>query len=83
MALDPITNEQVITLKAGTTGGWRWVTSGGLDTPITVYGYALTDSTGATLLAAQKLPNPTTVQADGYQIELDPIQMNLVLAPIS
>ena len=83
VALDPATNEQLITLKPGASSGWRWVTSGGLAVPITVYGFALTDNAGTTLLAAEQLAAPITVAADGYQIDIDPVQMTLVLAPVS
>lgn len=83
VALDPTTNQQLITLKPGASSGWRWVTSGGLSVPITVYGIALTDNAGTTLLGAGLLPAPVTVAADGYQIDVDPVQMTLVLNPIS
>jgi hypothetical protein len=81
-ALDPVSQAQIITMLPPTTG-WRWVTSGSFASPITVFGYALTDNAGAVLLAVEQLPVPITVQAAGYQVELDPIQMTFVLQPIN
>lgn len=81
-ALDPLTQEQVILIKAP-AGGYKWVTSGGLAVAITIYGYALVDNAAAVLLAVQALPNPITVNADGYLIDVDPVEMRFVLAPIS
>lgn len=83
VAIDPTTLMQLITLMPGATSGWRWVTSGEFDSPVTVYGFALTDNAGTTLLAAAALPVPVTVDAAGYQIDLDPVQLTFVQSPIS
>lgn len=82
VAQDPISGAQIITLLPPATG-WRWVTSGSFASPITVFGAALTDSTGATLFAVEQLAAPITVEAPGYQVELDPLQMTFVLQPLS
>lgn len=82
VAQDPVSGAQILTLLPPTTG-WRWVTSGTFTTGITIFGAALTDSTGATLLAVLQLAAPITVLEAGYQIELDPVQMTCVLQPVS
>jgi hypothetical protein len=82
VGLDPVTQQQVIVIKAP-AGGYQWVTSGGLAVTKSIYGYALLDSTLATLLAVQALATPITVSADGYLIDFDPVEMTIVLAPIS
>lgn len=83
VALDPVTQEQLITLKPGATSGFRWVSSGSFTSPITVYGFALLDSTLADLLAAELLPTPIAIVAAGYQIDIDPVTMTFNLQPIS
>lgn len=82
VAIDPVSQAQIITIKPGAGTGFRWVTSGGLSVPVTVYGYALTDNAQAVLLAAQSLPQPITFTADGYQLDVDPVQMTFVLQPL-
>jgi hypothetical protein len=82
VAIDPVSQSQIITLIPG-TGTFRWVTSGSWTAGITVYGIALTDSTGANLLAAEQFQTPIALSAPGYQIDVDPAQMTFVLAPIS
>lgn len=82
VGLDPVTQEQIILIKPP-AGGYKWTTSGGLAVAKTIYGYALLDTTLATLLAVQTLPTPITVAADGYLIDVDPVEMRIVLAPIS
>jgi hypothetical protein len=79
--VDPITGDQIITISPATSG-YRWVTSGATY-PTTVYGFALLDSTLATLLAVQALPTPITFTADGQQIDVDPVTMTFVALPLS
>jgi hypothetical protein len=82
VAIDPVSLAQIITIVPGAGTGFRWVSSG-ITTNIIVYGYALIDSTGATLLAVQSFPTPIIITATGQQIDADPIQMTLVQTPIS
>jgi hypothetical protein len=83
VAIDPTSQAQLITLVPGSGSGFRWVTSGSWTAPITVYGVALIDSTGAVLLAVEQFAQPITVSASGYQIDADPLQMVFVLQPLS
>lgn len=83
VAIDPTSQAQILTLKPGATSGFRWVTSGVFAGPVTVYGFALIDSTSTTLLAVSALAAPVIVSAAGYQIEGDPAQMVFVLEPIN
>jgi hypothetical protein len=83
VAIDPTSQAQLITLVPGSGSGFRWVTSGSFTAPITVYGIALVDSTGAILLAAELFAQPITVSASGYQIDGDPLQLVFNLQPVS
>lgn len=83
VALDPVTQAQVITIKPGAGSGFRWVSSGTITSPITVYGFALTDNAGAVLLGVQALPTPVVINAAGYQIDVDPVKTTFVLQPMS
>lgn len=82
-ALDPTTGEQIITLVPAAGSGFRWVTSGAIASTMTVYGAALLDNAGVTVLAAMNLNTPVAFTDAGYQLDLDPQQMTLVTSPIS
>lgn len=82
VGLDPVTGQQKIVIKSP-AGGYSWVTSGSFSGAITIYGFALLDTTLATLLAAALLPTPITVNAAGFLIDVDPVELTLVLSPIS
>lgn len=82
VALLPSSFAQIITLKPGATSGFRWVTSGSFPPSITIYGFALTDNGGTTLLAAQTLDAPVVVTDVGQQLDLDPVTMQFVQSPL-
>jgi len=67
--IDPATADSVIDLIPG-AGGFRWETSGMTNLPQTIYGYYLTDSTSATLLAAQRFATPVTLTETGQAINI-------------
>lgn len=83
VGIDPVSQTQIITLKPGAGSGFRWVTTGGLVGPISVYGYALIDNGASKLLGVQALANPIVLSGDGYQIDADPVQMIFVLSPLA
>lgn len=83
VALLPSSTAQIITIKPGAVSGFRWVSSGSFPPAITVYGYALTDNLGTTLLAAAQAPDPIFINDVGQQIDFDPIQMTFVQTPLS
>lgn len=80
--IDPVTQEQIVTIKEP-VGGWRWATTNTVNLPQTIYGFALYDSTLATLLGAALLPAPITLTAAGQEINLGAVQMRFVLRPLS
>lgn len=82
VGLDPATQQQLIQILPP-AGGWKWTTTGSFSGAITVYGYALVDTTLANLLAAALLPTPLTVNAAGYLLDIDPVEMRFVLQPAS
>jgi hypothetical protein len=83
VALDPTTNEQLITLVPGAASGFRWVSSGSFPQPISVYGVALTDNAGDKLLGVSQFRAPITLHGPGYQIDADPQTIAFVLTPMS
>jgi len=79
---DPATLQEVITNKAP-AGGWRWITTALTHLPETIYGYALIDNAGATLIATATLPQPVTLSEIGDFIDLGSLELTFVLQPIS
>lgn len=82
VGIDPVTLQQKIVIKSP-AGGYSWTTSGSFSGAITIYGYALLDTTLATLIAAALLPTPISVNAAGYLIDVDPVEITFVLSPMS
>jgi hypothetical protein len=82
VAIDPVSQAQIITLIPGAAPGFRWVTSGSFSAPISVYGIALVTAGSAALLGVQQLPSPITFSEAGYQLNVDPAQMVFVLQPL-
>lgn len=80
--VDPATGDQIVTNKEP-LGGWRWEVTGATNLPQTIYGFALTDSTGATLLASELLAEPITLTAIGDEINVGVAQLRIVAQPIS
>jgi hypothetical protein len=81
VGIDPITGDQIITIK-DPAGGWRWETTGLTNLPQTIYGYALIDNAGATLLAAALFPDPIPLSAVGEQVSIGEATLTIVPAPI-
>ena len=79
---DPLTLEQVITIKEP-AGGWRWELTGVPSPAITIYGLALTLTAGGALLGVMKLPTPITLTNIGDFYDAGNIQMRFVAQPIS
>lgn len=80
--IDPASGQQIITILTP-LGGWRWVVTAGTSLPQTIYGFALTDSTGATLLAAGQLPTPIALTRVGDVVDLGAVDITFVLQPMS
>jgi hypothetical protein len=79
---DPATGEQIITIKEP-VGGWRFETTGVTNLPQTIYGFALLDSTLATLIGAALLPAPIALTEIGQEINLGVVQMRFVTQPLA
>lgn len=67
--LDPNTSDAIINLKPP-AGGFRWETTGVTNLPQTVYGFALTDNAGTTLLATERLQTPILLTAVNQVVNL-------------
>src|SRR5262245_12419019 len=59
---DVVSGYRVIELKEP-VGGWHWSCTAAPTTPETIYGWFVTDSTGATLLGSGRLASPVTISA--------------------
>jgi len=80
--IDPLTGEQIVTVKEP-IGGWRWEMTGLTVPTQTIFGYALLKSDLSVLYGAQRLPAPITLQAIGEQIDIGSAQIRIVLNPAS
>lgn len=66
---DPATGDIIISIPAP-AGGWLWQTTGTTNLPQTVFGFALTDSTGADYYGGELLSEPVTLDAAGQGVQL-------------
>jgi hypothetical protein len=81
-ALDPATNDSVITLSPP-VGGWRWVTTGITNLPQTIYGVALMDKTDATVLATEAFPTPIVLTAIDQVVDIGPLELRLIAGSLT
>lgn len=82
VGIDPSTLAQVIQIKPP-VGGYRWETTDAVGLPQTIYGFALINDAGDALFAVQQFTTPITLQDAGQFVEIDPVTMTFVQAPIS
>lgn len=80
--IDPITGQQRITIK-DPVGGYRWVTGDAVGLPQTIFGYALINNAGDTLLGYGLLPEAVELQAAGEEINLGSVTMTFVAEPLA
>lgn len=81
-AIDPLTNQQVLTMTEP-AAGWRFQSTGITNLPQTIYGFALVDSTKATVLGSQLLPTPVPITNSGQEINLGTVKFTVNLQPLS
>lgn len=80
---DPLTGDSVIALTAP-AGGFQWVTSGVTNLPQTIYGYALTDAAGTTLVAVtDPLTTPIPLTATGQGIDAGELGFRVTAAGVT
>lgn len=82
VGLLPQTLAQAITLDTP-VGGWRWVTADLVNLPQTIYGYALTNNAGSTLLAVGLLDTPIQLNSAGVIVDLGTVNLTFVAQPLS
>ncbi len=82
VGIDPTTEDQVITNLAP-AGGWRYVCTAAPATPQPIYGAALINNAGSTLLAVEAFPVPITITNVGDYVDLGALALNIVQQPIS
>lgn len=80
--IDPPTQQQVITNLAP-AGGWRWECTAAPASPESIFGFALLDSTLATLLGVALLPAPVAIAAVGDFVDLGAVTLTFVQTPLS
>lgn len=79
---DVNTGDWVITLNPP-VGGFRWITGDLLHLPQTIYGYAVTDSAGTTLIGLAAFDTPITLVAANQEINIGPARFTFVQQPLS
>jgi hypothetical protein len=72
--LDPANNDSLVDILPA-AGMFRWETSGVTNLPQTIYGFALLDSTKATLLACERFEDPVTLTAVNQRVEVGTPQL--------
>jgi hypothetical protein len=82
VGIDPATGDQVVTILAP-AGGWRWTCTTAPVSAETIYGYALVDHTGATLLGTNLLTPPITITEVGDLVDLGAVPIDFVNQPMS
>lgn len=80
--LDPATGDQLVTITPP-AGGWRWECTAAPATPETIYGAALTNDAGTTLLGVMTLLDAITVAGVGDEVNLGKVDMRINAVPIS
>lgn len=80
--IDPATGEQVVTILQP-AGGYRFECTGAPSVPETIYGYALTDNGGTTLLGVHKLDTPVQITNVGDFVDTGPVELRFVVSPMS
>jgi len=80
--VDPVTGELKVEVKPP-AGGFRWETGTGFSGPVTIYGYALTNNAGSSLIGMQALADPITLTGDNQshtapaiEFRIDPSKIN-------
>jgi len=78
---DPDTGDKLIRIP-DPAGGWNWVTSGVTNLPQTIYGYALTDNTGADLYGIHVFDTPITLTAAGQGVVIGDVTFRMLIGGI-
>lgn len=73
---DPNTGEEIVEANAP-IGGWHWQATATTNLPQTIYGWFVTDHTGANLLGAELLPTPVTLSAVGQGFDIDAVRIRI------
>lgn len=79
---DPATGNQIVEVKAPTSG-WFWKVTAGTGLPQTVFGSYLTDTGSANLLGSQLLAAPVTLTAINQGVEVPNVRFTFAASPMS
>jgi hypothetical protein len=82
VGIDPATGDQIVTVLAP-AGGWRWTCTAAPVSAETIYGYALTDHGGTTLLGTALLTPPISITEVGDLVDLGAVEITFVAQPMS
>lgn len=75
--IDPVTGLRVVELVEP-AGGWHWQTTSAANLPQTIYGWVLTDSTGAIAYASGLLPAPIPLTLSGQGFDVTGLRFNFL-----
>jgi hypothetical protein len=82
VGIDPDTGDQVITIVPP-AGGWRWECTAAPDPVENIYGFALLNEAGDTLLGVEAFSQSVAISEVGQEINLGTVKMTLVAQPIA
>jgi len=75
---DPATGDQIITLP-DPAGGWAFATTGVTNLPQTIYGYYLTDSTGAVLYGCKRFADAVVLTGNGQGFSIGTVDFRMLV----
>jgi len=82
VATDPATGDKIVRIP-DPAGGWTWLTTGVTNLPQTVYGYALTDGTGADLYGVTLFDTPVVLTGAGQEVVVGDVTYRLLRAGVT
>lgn len=80
--VDPLTGEQIITIKEP-AGGWHFACTGVTGLPQQIFGYAVVDQSKTNVYALKRFDDPITIAAVGHFVEVGAVTLRFVTQPIS
>lgn len=81
VSTDPATGDKLIRIP-DPAGGWTWQTTGVTNLPQTVYGYALTDATGADLYGVKLFDTPVVLTGTGQDVVVGDVTFRMLRSGI-
>lgn len=78
---DPQNGDQIVQ-ASDPAGGWHWQTTGSTNLPQTIYGYIVTDHTGANLQGSVLFDTPLVLNGVGQGVDVPAVQVRITALAI-